>query len=51
MQEGEARLVAHFEQSFEYFKHTYIYFQTLFHPHIYQKHSNNITQTPLPNIL
>ena len=51
MQEGEARLVAHFEQSFEHFKHTYTYFQTVFHPHLYQKHSNNITQTFLPNTL
>ena len=39
------RLVAYFEQPFEYFKFTY----TLFHPHIYQKYSNNITQTSLPN--
>ena len=43
------RLVAHFKQLFEHFKHTYIHFYTLFHPHLYQKHLNNITQTTLPN--
>ena len=26
-----------------------MYFHTLFHPHIYQKNTNNIPQTPLPN--
>ena len=44
-----ARLVAYFEQPFEYFKYTYTYFHAHFHQHVYQKHSNNITQTPLSN--
>ena len=39
-----AHLVRHFKHTFEYFKHTYIHFYTLFHPHVYQKYSNNITQ-------
>ena len=30
-----ARLVAYFEQSFEYFKHTYTRFYTLYHSHVY----------------
>ena len=42
-------LVSVFEHTFEHFKQHYIYFHTLFHPHVYQKHANNITQTPLPN--
>ena len=45
-----ACLVAHFKQIFEYFKHTYTHFYSLFHPYVYKKHSKNITQTPLPNI-
>ena len=45
-----ARLIAHFKQLFEHFKHIYTHFYIFFHPHIYQKHSNNITQTPLLNI-
>ena len=43
------RLVAYFGQLFEHFKFTYTLFYTLFHPHIYQKYSNNITQTSQPN--
>jgi len=39
----------YFEQLFEYFKHSYTHFHTFFHPHVYQKYSNNITQTSLPN--
>ena len=38
-------LVGHFKQLLEHFKQT----NTFFHPHLYQKHPNNITQTPLPN--
>ena len=26
-----------------------MYFLTLFHSHVFQKNTNNITQTPLPN--
>ena len=44
-----ACLVAHFKQIFEYFKHTYTYFHSLFHSYVYKKYSKNITQTPLPN--
>ena len=42
-------LVGHFKQLLEYFKHTNTHFHILFHPHVYQKHTNNITQTPIPN--
>ena len=42
LKNSRARLVAYFEQPFEYFKHTYTLFYTLFHSHVYQKHSNNI---------
>ena len=41
------RLVAHFEHTFEYFKQYYTLFHILFYSHVYQKHPNNITQTPL----
>ena len=34
---------------FSYFKQHYIYFNTLFHSHIFQKTTNNVTQTNLPN--
>ena len=44
-----ARLVILLEQHFSHFKQTYTHFHTLFYPHVYQNHSNNITQTPLPN--
>ena len=43
------RFVGHFKHTFEHFKHTYTHFHILFHPHVYQKYPNNITQTPLPN--
>ena len=46
-----ACLVAHFKQIFKYFKHTYIHFHSLFHPCVYQKHSKNITQTPLQTLV
>ena len=49
LSEMRACLVGHFNQLLEYFKHTNTHFYTLFHSHVYQKHSNNITQTPLPN--
>ena len=38
-----ACLIGHFKQYFEHFKYTNTHFYTLFHPHIYQKHQNNIT--------
>ena len=42
-------LVSKFKHTFEHFKQHYTYFHALFHSHVYQKHPNNITQTPLPN--
>ena len=42
-------MVGKFKHTFEHFKQHYTYFHTLFHPHIYQKYSNNITRTLLPN--
>ena len=44
-------LVNKFKHTFEHFKQHYIYFHTFFYSHLYKKHSNNITQTCLPNIL
>ena len=38
-----------FEHTFEHFKQYYIFFHTLFHPNVYKKQSNKITQTPLSN--
>ena len=43
-------LVGKFKHTFEHFKQYCTHFHIVFHPHIYQKHSNNIIQTPLPNI-
>ena len=37
------------KHSFSVFKQHYTHFHTLFHPHIFQKTTNNITQTLLPN--
>ena len=34
---------------FSVFKQHYTYFHTLFHPYVFQKTTNNITQTHLPN--
>jgi len=31
------------------FKQHYTYFQTLFHPHVFPKNTNNITKNLLPN--
>ena len=42
-------MVGHFKQHFEHFKHTNTHFHILFHSQVYQKHPNNITQTPIPN--
>ena len=42
-------LVGKFKHTFEHFKQYCTHFHIVFHPHIYQKHSNNITQTPLLN--
>ena len=46
-----ACLVEWLEPLFSYFKQYYTLFHTLFHSHVYQKHPNNITQTPLPPLL
>ena len=37
--------------SFSVFKQHYTYFHTLFHSHIFQKNTNNITQSNLPNAI
>ena len=39
---SRVRLIGHFKYTFEHFKHIYIYFHTLFYPHIYKKYPNNI---------
>ena len=44
-----ARLVEYFSNMFSVFKQHYTHFYTFFHPHIFQKNTNNITQTTLPN--
>ena len=44
-----ACLASKFEYTFEHFKQYDTYFYTLFYLHVYQKHSNNISQTSLPN--
>ena len=44
-----ARLVGYFKQLFSVFNQHYTHFNILFHSHVYQKTTNNITQTPLPN--
>ena len=43
------RLVELLNSSFLVFKQHYIHFYTTFHPHVFQKTTNNIIQTPLPN--
>ena len=40
--------ITHIDRSFSVFKQHYTHFYTLFHPHVFQKIINNITQTPLP---
>ena len=42
-------LVEHLKHIFSVFKQHYTYFHTLFHPHVFKKNTNNITQTPLSN--
>ena len=42
-------LVKHLKHMFSVFKQHYTHFHTLFHSHVFQKNTNNITQTPLPN--
>ena len=44
-----AHLVEHFSNMFSIFKQYYTHFHTLFHSHVFQKNTNNITQTTLPN--
>ena len=39
------RLVTLLNTHFSHFKHTYTYFNTLFHSHVYQKHPKYFTQT------
>jgi len=42
-------LVEHLKHMFLVFKQHYIYFHILFHSHVFQKNTNNITQTLLSN--
>ena len=44
-----ACLVNKFKLLFSVFKQHYTHFHILFHPHVFQKTTNNITQTSLPN--
>ena len=44
-----ACLVYKLKHIFSVFKQYYIHFHTFFHLHVFQKNTNNITQTPLPN--
>ena len=44
-------LVTEFKLTFSHFKQYYTYFYTLFHPHVFQKSTNNNSQTTLPNTL
>ena len=44
-----ACVVKHFSNMFSVFKQYYSYFYTHFYPHIFQKNTNNITLTILPN--
>ena len=43
------RLVQEFKHMFLVFKQHYMYFYTLFHPHVFSKNINNATRTTLPN--
>ena len=43
------RLVELLNNSFSVFKQHYTHFHTFFHLHVFQKITNNITQTSLPN--
>ena len=45
-----ACLVINLKLTFSYFKQYYTHSNTLFHPHIFQKTTNNNSQTILPNI-
>ena len=42
-------LVEHFKHIFLVFKQHYTHFYILFYPYVFQKNTNNITQTLLPN--
>ena len=42
-------MVDYLNNIFSVFKQHYIHFHTFFHPHVFKKTINNITQTPLPN--
>ena len=44
-------LVSEFKLIFSHFKQHYIHFYTLFHLHVFQKITNNNSQTTLPNTL
>ena len=42
-------LVHVFKYMFSIFKQHYMYFHTLFHPHVFSKNTNNIIRITLPN--
>ena len=42
-------LVHVFKHTFSVFKQHYIYFHTLFHPHVFSKNTNNVIINLLPN--
>ena len=44
-----ARLAALLKHKTTYFEQHNTHFHTLFYPHVYKKHSNNIIQTNSPN--
>ena len=46
-----ACLAINLKLTFSHFKQYYIYFYTPFHPHVFQKNTNNNFQTILPNTL
>ena len=46
---GGPHLVEHLKHMIFVFKQHYTHFYALFDPHVFQKNTNNITQTPLSN--
>ena len=43
------RLIELFNNMFSIFKQYYTHFHTLFYLHVFQKNTNNVTRTTLPN--
>ena len=42
-------MVPQLKEQFSVFKQHYMYFHTLFHPHVFLKNTNNVTRITLPN--